>query len=132
MILLKGSTLILQSERPYATKMTALGIYLITSLVFVIGALAEFSVVVLLNRASLTTSKISENATTPKKEHVVLAKLRRRRQGIGRKLRRKIEARENCMLGIFPVRTVDYTAFWSFLFAFLLFNCIYWIHYSRA
>ena len=39
------------------------------------------------------------------------------------------QQKKNCRFNIPPIHVIDLIAFWSFLFFFLLFNCIYWVHY---
>ena len=136
-----------QSESPSGSDLNALGVYLLCSLVFVVGALIEFAVVILLNRTQLTLRKNVRSATKTKRDTDVNAKLRRRirRMHAVRKFTIKQnsdikafnddvddQAKQNCMFSIPPIYTVDIAAFWVFFFSYLLFICTYWIQYSRA
>ena len=102
----------LQSESPSGSTLNALGIYLICSLVFVVGALLEFGVVVLLSRTNLKIRKNVRSATI---------------EAVNEDM--TIQPKKNCMVSIPPLHAIDLIAFWLFLFLYLLFNCIYWAHY---
>ena len=129
-----------------------MGVYLLCSLVFVVGALLEFAVVVLLSR---TPAAIRKNAVKPmlsKKEEISSAHLRRRNvtkkeigaiesfdAEVGNKEKADIEAfnekveneaKKKCIFGIPPLHVVDFIAFWLFLFLYVLFNCTYWFYYA--
>ena len=114
-----------------------MGIYLLCSLVFVVGALLEFAVVVLLSRTPATVRKNVIKPTVSKKEELSSATLRRRNVTIPEIVPIEVFNEEEgnrkmkkCSFGIPPLHVIDFIAFWSFLFLYLLFNCTYWFHYA--
>ena len=108
-----------------------------------VGAFIEFAIVVLLSQTHFTTRKNVRIATIPKKENDPDAQLRRRNLkalNVNEKEIPDIEpisedvtnqTKKNFVFGIRPIHAVDFIAFFLFVFLYLLFNCIYWLHYLR-
>ena len=129
-----------QSESPSGTQLNALGIFLLSSLVFVVAALAEFSAVLFSN------SQVSQDEMQKRKyEEVkecninVSAQLRRRLNqsnvigNVGTTGKIDIEtlnvvefSPKRCFLNIYLMCKVDYIAFWLFHTSYALFIFIYW------
>ena len=126
---------IFQSESPSGSDLNALGVYLLCSLAFLVCALIEFGFVVLLSRAPSTFRKNAMRTTTSTYNPLAKEGLRRRNvTKIDEALTEPVETREKekCIFSIPPIHVVDIISFWVFLFSYLIFNCIYWLHYLSA
>ena len=128
--------------------MNALGLYLLWSLGFVVGAFIEFAVVVLLSQTNLAKRKTVKHGETlamkeknarskkqnKKKGVTFISVLRRGNQAFDKAFNEDVtnHAKKPCMFGIHPIYAIDFTAFWLFLILYAVFNCIYWIQYTSA
>ena len=135
------------SESPSVSDLNALGVYLLTSLCFVVGALIEFAVVILLNRTLLNVSKREENRIGSQQHQRIYSDLKQRklgdRSGEGQvttwisdvkpcEQNLNTKPKKSTWIFLVPsVNGVDFAAFWAYLFLYLLFNCVYWVQYLR-
>ena len=137
---------ILQSESPSESDLDALGIYLLGSLSFVIGALIEFAFVIILNRIHTSRTKYEENEVEAKVDKQICNGVDdiwqqawpRKRMAAALKPDAKPNKEEDmhnkkpnrARIFVLPsVNGVDFTAFWVYFFLYLLFNYAYWIRY---
>ena len=129
---------IFQADSPTDSKMTALGIYLLSSLIFSVTALIEFAFVVTINRIE-QTKKNKLDPLTNKLQHLekcFSSERLRCRNNVTQ--RRKCYANqsgryeERTNLADFPslnINKIDFLAFWIFLIAYCFFNVFYWVLY---
>ena len=106
----------LQSESPSASELNALGLYLLVCLSFVICALVEFAIAIVLHRRK-ESSAVSDAPTlktpalTNQEDNRWVAKL-------------------GTNLFVVPsTNAIDFMAIWIYLAMFFMFNCIYWKTY---
>ena len=123
--------------------MNALGIFLLSSLVFVVAALIEFSAVLFLSNKTPKDKKFEKKKEGLKQVNIdVATQLRRRLKqsnvigNIGGKEKMDIEASNrlntnleltNSLLNAHSLRKIDYIAFWLFFSSYIIFNFIYWV-----
>ena len=123
--------------------MNALGIFLLSSLVFVVAALIEFSAVLFVSNKTPKDEKLEKKKEGLKEVNIdVATQLRRRLKQsnvIGNadvKQKMDIEASNrfdtnlkprNCLLNAHSLRKIDYIAFWLFFSSYIIFNFIYWV-----
>ena len=138
------NVLYLKAENPSGSSLNALGLYLISCLIFVVGALAEFSIVVVISRSSGSASRRSEelrknpnveNANElmasgnqricwNNDENVSAATDNERATGpLPSSAQRLIDYMK------LHINTIDLSAFFVYLCLFVMFNCIYWAKY---
>ena len=119
---------------------------MIICLIFVVGALFEFAIVVLISRSSKSSNiKLDESLKSPNTEIEIL------NMAAGNSRSSWIEGDNNETetdpernIGTFTklalkwfaymarhINTIDLVAFCVYLFLFLLFNCIYWAVYLK-
>ena len=118
--------------------MTALEIYVITSMIFAVAALIEFAIVIAIYRLEQTKKCIME----PRANRLLDVEKDLFSEGL--KFRNKVKARGNhwtkkkCQdeepkkimnLPSLSIDKIDFLAFWSFLFVYVLFNACYWVLY---
>ena len=126
-----------QTESPSGSELNALGIYLLSSLIFVVGALMEFAAVILLSRfpkrklnnvghAIIGGETLRNNLKLASQNSIKLDKL------AIQILKEKSSSRPKTKneICVTSIHMVDFLAFWLFLFFYMLFNCIYWTYYS--
>ena len=109
-----------QSESPSETDVDALGLYLLCSLSFVVGALIEFSIVVLLNRVRsnkivVAGSEIEDNKPTYRGVNISTQRDWFKNDAVANPKRQ------------LSIDFIDFGAFWIFLILFLFFNLLYWV-----
>ena len=123
--------------------MNALGIFLLSSLVFVVAALIEFSAVLFLSNRTPKHEQLEKKKEGLKEVNIEVANQLRRRlkqsNVIGNadvKQKMDIEASNrfdtnlkprNCLLNAHSLRKIDYIAFWLFFSSYIIFNFIYWV-----
>ena len=134
----------LQAENPSGADLNALGLYMIICLIFVVGALIEFAVVVLISRSSagmskqrdksprmLTMEKANEQMVTENprlcwnkvENSNEIAQTKPAVKPINSLARTLID-------NTFPhINNIDLFAFCAYFCLFVLFNCIYWTTY---
>ena len=132
-----------QSESPSATQLNDLDKYLLFSLLFVVGALVEFAIVVVLSRRKRFQRKDVENQfkSMIKMIGVFDGHLRRRIKRENRisniythkasdtrpyKEDNDYKGKESNLLSNTNVHMIDFTAFILFNFMYILFNFVYW------
>ena len=136
----------MQSESPSVSDLNALGVYLLTSLCFVVGALIEFAVVLLLDRPLLNVTKRKENRIENQQHQRFYSDLKQRKhEDLSReghvtkwisdvkpnKQNLSTKPKKSTWVFFVPsVNGVDFVACWAYLFLYLLFNCIYWVQYT--
>ena len=135
-----------QAENPSGSDLNALGLYMIICLIFVVGALIEFAVVVLINRSSagmrkqrdkppqmLTMERTNEQMVTGNPRLCCnkvengneIAKTKPAVKPIHSLVRTLID-------NTFPhLNYIDLFAFCVYFCLFALFNCIYWTTYLQ-
>ena len=134
-ILLKESIFILQSESPSGSKLNALGKYLLCSLVFVVFALIEFAVVVVLKRRLDGGASVVDKLTTGG-PHITRVNpqggyMEKSEPSINEKLGNIIFVQKNCgsLKSTQTTDNVDNVALILFFASYLIFNCVYWVEY---
>ena len=128
--------------------MTALGIYLLSSMVFTVGALLEFAVVIVVDRlnSSKTAQAVRKGNTqcttsNPFNKQPPIPCIRMRNIA-GRKTTSLFEMSEknltespgdktNASPFYFSVDKIDAAAFWTYLTIYLVFNIVYWVAYLK-
>ena len=105
----------LQSESPSASELNALGLYLLVCLSFVICALVEFAIAIVLHRKkesnAVSDAPTETPATTNQEDNRWVAKL------------------GTNLFFVPSTNTIDFMAIWIYLAMFFFFNCIYWNTY---
>ena len=111
--------------------MNALGLYLLVSLVFVVLALLEFVLVVLLNRVASPIKKSNFDENGRRNDTDVNSKaLQGRKMPAWQEELAKVKYRKIKIIPDMPsIHIVDLMAFCMFVFLFGLFNFIYWMVY---
>ena len=130
--------------------MNALGIYLLISLTFVVGALIEFAVVVLVNRVVTAETKRSATEVEPQEnenKYFVMGTSYNEQLRFMNRVSPKGNSNDKpCNnnldtdkprkywsfigLELEFYRQIDFAAFWIYLFLYLVFNIAYCIQYS--
>ena len=135
----------LQSKSPAEFELNALGVYLLGSLCFVVGALVEFAVVVLVDRVrsartgdqknKVETQQFYNTAKNPMNQSWF-----KERMGIdvwatnprssteGKTVARKKKAD---IFTLSSTNGIDFAAFLMYFFLFCLFNSVYWFYYPQ-
>ena len=127
--------------------MTALGIYLLSSLVFTVGALLEFAAVIVVDRFNNSKKedvlkKESTQCTSshyPDKQAAITSIGMRNVAGGKSHL---FEMNRSCFSNspdtktnecrpYFSVDKIDVAAFWTYLTIYLFFNLVYWVSYMN-
>lgn len=136
---------VFQHEGPSESDLNALGIYFLCSLFFVVGAIIEFSTLVLFKRLLTFQPKIlpserefKDNRDTPK----VIKKRGQLYEFTNTKIKKHSDVLEDTTyvqelkrnLRFCPqtINAIDFIAFWAFFIIYFLFNVTYWMHYSQA
>ena len=134
----------MQAENPSGSDLNALALYIMSCLIFIVAALIEFAIVVLVSRSSktmnrktkdpLTTSNAGNN--TDEKKHNIKGN-----QGSSLEVRDYVECETKnggqgemtltlpqkwLIYVISNINSIDLVAFCVYLFLFVLFNGIYW------
>ena len=131
-----------QSESPSASELNMLGEYLLVCLAFVVLALLEFALIIVLNRrdaATIKTTKMEPSLSTEKPNlEPVTHKLTKLsflgEDSKGNRLTKEDQACTNtikkdmqCISMIVPIHAIDLTASFVFPMAFAMYNFAYWI-----
>ena len=110
----------LQAESPSSGKFTALGIYLLTNLIFIVGAFIEFAFILLLQQHN-------EQQVQRQKQ---LWKWKNYWNGSTKSNEMQENFMENeifnNLIPTYDIRKIDFTGFYAFGALYLLFNAIYW------
>ena len=112
------------SDSPSSSDLNILGEYLLVSLGFVVAAMAEFALVILLNRRS----KLKTDSTDPKNSTEV------KNSGIihvsrfcpDTEMKKPMKLGKKSQWNMPSIYVVDFIAFWLHFSAFLLYNTVYW------
>ena len=132
-----------QSVSPSGSDLNALGIYLLSSLVFVVAALLEFAVVIFINRITMTRKEVWENKLALEKgvcfsSHKTNCKKQVKFQnniqpkknpdvGGSRKETTELQQLEtNWTLSLPFINRIDCIAFCVHIVLYFLFNVAYW------
>ena len=129
-----------QGENPSGSDLNALGLYMMSCLIFVVCALIEFAIVVLVSRSSASLKKKLEKSNAENREHLVVTETLRPRWNNGETINEPTERERtveqlpslarSLMDKVFPhINTIDLYAFFVYFCLFLLFNCGYWQKY---
>ena len=136
----------MQSESPSESELNALGLYLLVCLAFVIFALVEFAIAIILHRRKesnavsdiATKSSNSEKKNKSKLLSQITKDSHEAKEWSSDASIRKTSGEENkqnniwvgelgTKLSIVPsTNMIDFMAIWIYLAIFILFNCIYW------
>ena len=133
-----------KAESPSDSEFNALGQYLLVCLLFVICALAEFAITLLLNRwrnskgnsGTVTTPSKNDNDAGYSKVTQIMPQT-----FVGSEscpalptenpaTKSVVTELRKCIPNIPATNVIDFMAFWIHLFLFLVFNCNYWATYS--
>ena len=142
----KPTFIFLQSESPSEFELDALGIYLLGSLSFVVGALVEFAFVVLADRVRSTRTKedknrmeaqqVNNSVKNPTKQALMEdGMVVARRITATRPLPKNKTVDKNRKGRIFTLPStngIDFAAFWMYFFLYILFNLVYWFQFLQA
>ena len=125
--------------------MTALGIYLLSSMVFAVGALLEFAVVIVVDRfnnskkehtlskarTQYTSSQYLEKHTTFPSIHMrnITSRKTQLFQMNNSSMIEGPDAKIHAGYPYLSVDKIDAISFWSYLIIYLLCNVVYWIAY---
>ena len=130
---------IFQSNSPSDSDMTALGIYLLSSLVFTVAALLEFAVVIVADRLNTSQKQHVPSKVGIQCTNYFDNQSLRKRNIAGRKpnwfemgnngLGEGTHDKTNAGQPYFSVDKIDAAAFWSYLIIYILFNIVYWVFY---
>ena len=144
--------LYIQSNSPSGSQLSALGLYLLVSLLFVFGTMVEFAgVLIVMQKLELDTnaSKGNENRRRPEtsfeeKESVCIHTISKvepiddvmqdseTRRGRGT-LNRRSRVNHPGYFNALPRTTkIDFVAFFVFIFSYFIFNCIYFIYVRQV
>ena len=140
--------LIFQSESPSESELNALGLYLLVCLAFVIFALVEFAITILLSQRSHSKDTIktetNSKSNRSKKRVSGMSQITKFESmgticqpstptisacGQYQFLDRVVNRMQKWSMLFQPTQVLDFIAAWIHLFLFLLFNCIYWNTY---
>ena len=127
--------------------MTALSIYLLSSLIFVVGALIEFAIVVYINRIISTKKDVVEQKCLEHKQDGGCFCIGGKDANLGSRFRNNINKIRNAVPDphmetseiqktkknwkLFPalINKLDWLAFWVYFFSYFTFNFVYWYIY---
>ena len=125
--------------------MTALGIYLLSSMVFTVAALLEFAVVIVVDRLNNSRKQPVSIKVGPHRippyygDNQGHGQSLRLRNMAGRKtnlpqmgnnsLADSTDEKANAGQPYISVDKIDAAAFWSYLIIYLMFNAVYWESY---
>ena len=115
------------SDSPSSSDLNVLGEYLLVSLGFVVAAIVEFALVILLNRRAKLTLDTKGNNSSPRKDCTETLHVCQLRGKIWPK--HLTNSNGKSILKMPSVYVVDFVAFWAHLSSFLLYNIIYWIQH---
>jgi len=112
------------SDSPSSSDLNILGEYLLVSLGFVVAAMAEFALVILLNRRS----KLKTDATDLKNSH---EEKNSEITHVSRfcpdtEMKKPMKQGKISEWNMPSIYVVDFIAFWLHFSAFLLYNVVYW------
>ena len=123
------------SESPSASDLNKLGSYLLFCLLFVVSALVEFAIIMLLDRKQILKRK---GADARLSNHQVLHQ-ETLTQGVSTEnvlFTKRVEddhieesgkeQETNCLQVMYPIRSIDFISSLVFLVIFFVFNCFYW------
>ena len=127
--------------------MTALGIYLLSSLVFTVGALLEFAAVIVVDRFNNSKKEdiLKKESTLCTTSHYFdkqapITSIRMRNVAGGKAhlfemnrtgLSIAPDTKTNEGRPYFSVDKIDLAAFWTYLTIYLFFNLVYWVSYMN-
>ena len=118
--------------------MTALEVYLLVSLFFVMATLFEFAIVLMVNRTNTISCGSSVNIekikNTTNNNGVVLKSSDNLKRRSLRCDERTFPTRMKCSTHQTPYKTtnrIDFCSFFSFMFLYIVFNCVYFQKYTN-
>ena len=129
-----------QAENPSGSNLNALGVYMMSCLIFVVGALIEFAIVLLINRSSASLNKNIEKSNVAKTNNQMVTEASKmcwkKDENVNEITETERTAKpmsslaQRLVTNIFPrINTIDICAFWVHFCLFVLFNCFYWLTY---
>ena len=134
---------VFQSESPSESDLNALGHYLLTSLFFVVGAMIEFAIVIMVNRIRTIKGSISDSEMEANIKKFFGEKPRYQSEGYDgqtpienfnteacKHIEIEKKSNTNRILSLQSVNGIDIVAFLMFFSCYLLFNIQYWIQYG--
>ena len=129
-----------QAENPSGSNLNALGVYMMSCLIFVVGALIEFAIVLLINRSSASLNKNIEKSNVAKTNNQMVTEASKmcwkKDENVNEITETERTAKpmpslaQRLVDNVFPrINTIDLCAFWVHFCLFVLFNCFYWLTY---
>jgi len=133
-----------QGDSPTSRQITALGVYLLTSLFFVVGGMAEFAILIFMLRRSekLSCNKCKldsgKNNTDPPLQYTEdrrssKSSFKRSTSSSHRKQCQTQSPKSHSVIGSFKDYSykIDFTSSIVFPLAYILFNIFYWMFYLK-
>ena len=117
---------ILQSESPSESALTALGFYMLCSLAFMVVALIQFAVAVILDRMQLSKGQKAENSRND------INRVGQKRVSNSRACKGTVEyknTRKNLISMPSSIDEFDFATAWMYFFLILFFNGAYWAYH---
>lgn len=121
----KVFSLFLKSESPSASDMNILGLYVLASLGFVLGAMIEFAFVDHIHRMTALKERYRNDESLPEDKTAKLS------SKINPLQKENAKAISLIKLFLSNLNGIDLMAFFLHFFSFLLFNAVYWIQNSN-
>ena len=119
------------SESPSSSDLNILGEYLLVSLGFVVAAIAEFALVILLNRKEKLNHDDKNSKNLIEKKDAGLGRVFKTRELNESKDIDLMNSKEKPQWKRPSIYVVDFLAFWIHLSSFTLYNLIYWVHHPN-
>ena len=117
------------SESPSSSDLNILGEYLLVSLGFVVATIAEFALVVLLNRKEKLNHDNKNLTNSNEKKDYGLVRVFKIREIDESKNIDLMNSTEKPQWKRPSIYVVDFVAFWIHLSSFILYNMIYWVQH---
>ena len=132
----------LQGDSPTSRQMTALGVYLLTSLFFVVGGMAEFAILIFMlrrseklscNKCMLDSGKNNKDQPFQYTEDRRSSKSSFKRSNSQRRQCQMSSPKSHSIVGSFKDYSykIDFTASIVFPITYILFNIFYWLFYLQ-
>ena len=119
------------SESPSSSDLNILGEYLLVSLGFVVAAIAEFALVILLNRKEKLNHDNKSLTNSNEKKDYGFVRVFKIREIDESKTIDSMNSKEKPQWKRPSIYVVDFLAFWIHLSSFALYNMIYWVQHHN-
>ena len=114
--------LLFQSDSPSASVFNQIGKYLLGCLGFVVVAMLEFALIILINRRATIKKNSKDNFISERKSAKSMNSITKNWPN---SIMEKKEEKE-IRFAVPPIHVIDFVFFWVHLSSFLIFNIIYW------